>query len=169
MLFTRTTSAPGIANPWGTYDIRPTEHGIEFRLSVRDPRNNILLAALVALSIALAFFACAGFWSFLFLLIQLLVLGGGLHVCLAGTTLAAIEVRPDGLRITPRIDEPRSAQFFDRRSITNPQLDFSEGLTFRYGIYDIRATPAFGNAREFEMFETHFLSALARLWHQSNL
>jgi hypothetical protein len=169
MLFTRTTSAKGIANPWGTYDIRPTQNGIAFQVSVRDPSNNVLLGVLIAISIALAFLACTGFWTFLFLLVQLLVLGAGLYICLASTKLTTIELRPDGIVVRPKISDEKSEQFFDRRSITNLHLDYDGGLTFRYGIYDIRATPAFASEREFECFEQHFAAALARLWHQSNL
>jgi hypothetical protein len=169
MFFTRTTSTAGIARPWGSYDIRPTPHGIEFIVTVRDPRNNVLLLVLLALTLVLTYIACTGFFNFLYLFLQLLGLGALLYVCLAGTKLIAIEVRPDGMVITPSIDDPASAQFFHRDIITRQHLDYDGGLTFRYGIHDIRATPPFANRREFECFEQHFEVAIARLWHQSNL
>jgi len=170
MPFTTTTTTPGTANPWGTYFIKSTKHGLLFQVSVRDPRNTRVLAALIVTSVALAFLACTGFWSFLWLLLQLLVLDAALYPFLAEVRLMWIEVRPDGLAITPKIDKPESAeQFFNRRGIINRQLDFDQGLTFRYGIHDIRATPGFANEREFEVFEVHFEQAIARLWHQENL
>lgn len=169
MPFATTTTPPGTANPWGTYFVEPTEHGLRFHVSVRDPRNTLVLAALIVSSAALAFLACSGFWSFLWLLLQLLVLDAALYPCLAQTRLTWIEVRPDGLAITPKTDKKTTRQFFNRRGIINHQLDFDQGLTFRYGIYDVRATPGFANEREFEVFEVHFEQAIARLWHQENL
>ena len=176
-----TTTPPGTASPWGTYFVEPTEHGLRFQVSVRDPRNTLVLTALIISTAALAFLACTGFWSFLWLLLQLLVLDGALYPFLAEIRLIWIEVRPDGLAVTPKIEKKRSKKsaeasgekssehFFNRRGIINRELDFDQGLTFRYGIHDIRATPGFANEREFEVFEVHFEQAIARLWHQENL
>ena len=167
MAFVGTTPPPG--NPYGTYFVQPTDHGLKFQVCVRDPRNTLILIALIGKSIAFAWLATTGFWRFLGSLVMLLVLDIVFYVCIAGIRLSWIEVRPDGLVITPRIDDEASAQFFDRRAITSRQLDFDQGLTFRYGIHDIRGTPGFANEREFEIFEMQLEQAIARLWHQENL
>jgi hypothetical protein len=157
-----------IPNPYGNYWVRPTEHGLEFQVSVRDPRNNRLLAALIGKSLALALLTYAGFFSFVGVLILFLMLDALLYPCLVQIKLIWIEVRPDGLAITGDIAEAQSKKFFDRRAITQRELDYDAGLTFRYGIHDI-ATPPFASLREFEIFQVHFEQAIARLWHQENL
>lgn len=55
------------------------------------------------------------------------------------------------------------------RCRTNRQLDCDVGLSFRYGIHDIAATPPFAIPREFEIFEVQLEQAIARLWLQENL
>jgi hypothetical protein len=168
-----TSSAPtppsGIPNPYGTYWVRLTDQGVEFQVSVRDPRANKILAALAGKSLFLAALISSGFFAFLGALIVMLGLSALLHLSFERTLLHRVEVRPDGLTITPHIDQPDSRQFFDRHGISRRELDFDDGLTFRFGIYDIHATPAFANEREFEIFEVQFEQAIARIWHQENL
>jgi hypothetical protein len=157
------------SNPYGTYFVQPTDHGLRFQVSVRDPRNTLILTILVGKSIVVALLASAGWWRFLLMLGQLFILDALFYSCVARTRLTWIEVRPDGLVITPKINQEASSQFFDRRAITSRALDFDQGLTLRYGIHDIRATPGFADEREFEIFELQLEQAIARLWHQENL
>ena len=168
-IHTMQSPTPGILHPYDTYRIEPTEHGLRFQVSVRNPRNNLVLIALMAKSVLLAFIFCNGFWSFVGILSLLLGINGIFYHVIASTTLHWIEVRPDGLCITPNVDEQASIRFFHRRHLTRRELDFHGGLTFRCGIYDVRATPGFANEREFELFEDHFEQAIARLWHTQNL
>jgi hypothetical protein len=163
-----TASQSAVPDPYGTYWVRPTEHGLQFQVSVRDPRNNSLLAALIGKSIVLALLTCAGFWTFIGVLVTLVGLDLLLYLCLMRSKLIWIEVRPDGLVIQPDIADENSERFFKSRAITQRALDFDAGLTFRYGIHDI-ATPPFASLREFEIFQVHFEMAIARLWHQENL
>lgn len=167
LLFALTAAPDG--NPYGTYTVRPTDLGLELQISVRDPRNHKLLIALVGASVALALATYASVWSFAATLLLLLVLLPLPYFCFAGIRLTWVEVRPDGLAITPNIAKPDKRQFFDRRAISHRELGFDTGLTFRYGIHDVHATPAFADEREFELFEEHFEKAIARLWHQENL
>ena len=158
-----------IANPYGSYNVDPTATGLRFQVSVRDPRNSTILAALIAKSLLLALLTYSGFFAFIGTIILLLALDALLYVSISRTLLHWIEVRPDGLTITPDINAEASQQFFDRRGISRRELDYEAGLTFRYGIHDIRATPGFASEREFEIFEVQFEQAIARLWHQENL
>ncbi len=168
-----TTSPPtppsGISNPYGTYWVRPTENGLEFQVSVRDPRASKIFAVALGASVLLAALSASSFFAFVGMLCLLVGLDVFLWLSFTDTLLHWIEVRPDGLTITPRIAHQDSRQFFDRRGISRRELDFDGGLTFRYGVYDIRATPGFGNEREFEIFQVQFEQAVARLWHQENL
>ncbi len=156
-------------NPYGTYWVRPTDHGLQFQVSVRDPRNHTLLIALIGASLALALATYSGFWSFAGAFLLLLVLLPLPYFCFARIRLTWIEVRPDGLAITQNAARHDSCQFFDRRAISHRELGFDTGLTFRYGIHDVQATPAFADEREFEILEVQLEQAIARLWHQSNL
>jgi hypothetical protein len=156
------------SNPYGTYWVRPTAHGLQFQVRVRDPHNNRLLVMLVAKSIVLALLTYTGFWRCVGALILFLALDAIFYLCFSRSKLIWIEVRPDGLAITADIDDPSSARFFERPAITRRELDFDAGLTFRFGIHDI-ATPGFANEREFEIFQVHFEKACARLWLQENL
>jgi hypothetical protein len=73
--FAQPQDAPA-TNFWGSYRVEPTPNGIRFQVSVRDPHNNLLLAALIAFTFALAIVTYAGFWTFIGMLLLLLMLGG---------------------------------------------------------------------------------------------
>ena len=160
---------PAGGNPYGTYAVEPTATGIRFQVSTYHPRNKWLLAGLLIKSLALAFLTYAGFRNFLTTLVLLLLLNTGFYLGLRRIRLVWVEVRPDGLTITPNVARPAAAQFFDRRAITDRQLDFDGGLTFRYGIFDVQATPPFANHREFDIFSVQIEQSISRLWHQQNL
>ena len=157
------------SNPYGTYTVEPTAAGIRFQVSAHHPRNKWLLAGLLLKSFALAWITYASLLDFLATLVLLLLLNAAFYLGLRRVRLLWIEVRADGLTITPNVTRPGSAQFFDRRAITDRQLDFDGGLTFRYGIYDVQATPPFANDREFDIFSVQIEQAISRLWHQQNL
>jgi hypothetical protein len=171
---TASSAAPpsGIPDPYGSYKVWPTDLGIAFQIGVRDPRNNIAAALLVAKTLGIGWLTYSGFWSCLGLLILLLALDGLLYFCLyswlGGSKLIWIEVRPDGIVITFDPDDRSSERFFQRPAITRRELDFDHGLQFRFGIHDI-GTPGFADEREFEVFQAHFEKAIARLWHIENL
>jgi len=159
------------SNPYGTYRVEPTAAGIRFQVSTHHPHNKWALTGLIAKTVgfAVSTYHYTGFWNALGALPLLLVLDLLLFLCIRRIKLVWIEVRADGLTITPEITTPQIDSFFNRRRITQRQLDFDQGLTFRYGIYDVQATPPFANAREFEIFQVQFEQAISRLWHQQNL
>jgi len=161
------STAPG--NPYGTYTVLPTATGIRFQVSTHHPNNKWLSAGLILKSFLLAALAYDGFWNLLGTLALLLILDALFYLGMRRIQLAWIEVRPDGLAITPNINAPDVTRFFDRRAITQRHLDFDAGLTFRYGIYDVEATPPFANEREFDIFSLQLEQAISRLWHQQNL
>lgn len=159
----------GTYNPYGDYAVWPTPLGIAFQVSVRDPSNNRLGVLLIAKSLLLAVWGCAGWYSFTGVLACLFALDAVLYVCLAKTSQIWIEVRPDGVAITLDIkNAPQSTRFFDRRAISHRELDYDAGLTFRYGIHDV-ATPSFASEREFDIFQAQFEQACGRLWLQANV
>lgn len=158
-----------IRNPYGTYTVQPTPTGIRFQVSTQHPHNKWVLTGLIVKSFGLALLAYTGFWNFLGAIALLLLLDAFFFLCIRRIKLVWVEVRPDGLAITPDITTPNITKFFDRRAITQRQLDFDEGLTFRYGIFDLQATPPFANEREFEIFQVQLEHAISRLWHQQNL
>lgn len=171
---TTSSAAPqsGVSDPYGNYKVWPTDLGIAFQIGVRNPDNNVVAVLLVAKTLGVAWLTYSGFWNCLGLLVLLLSLDAllyfGLYFYIAGSKLIWIEVRPDGLAITFDIADPSSARFFDRRAITQRELDYDAGLSFRFGIHDI-ATPPMASDREFQIFQAHFEKAIARLWHNENL
>jgi hypothetical protein len=162
-------SQSATSNPYGTYTVQPTPTGIRFQVSTQHPHNKWVLTGLIGKSFALAWLTYSGFWNFLGALMLFLILDVVLFVCIRRIKLIWVEVRPDGLAITPEISMPDTKMFFDRRAITQRQLDFDAGFTFRYGIFDVQATQPFADDREFEIFQVQFEQAISRLWHQQNL
>lgn len=170
---TASDAAPPSAssNPYGIYTVVPTATGIRFQVSTHHPLNKWVLAGLIVKSIALAAltYAYSGLWNALGALALLLVLDPLFFLCIRRIKLVWVEIRPDGVAITPEVRKPEVTKFFDRRGITQRQLDFDQGFTFRYGIFDVQATPPFANEREFEIFQLQLEQAISRLWHQQNL
>jgi hypothetical protein len=158
-------------NPFGTYAVWPTPTGINFQVSVHDPKNKWLLASLIVKSLILAVltYFISGLLSSLGVLPVMLGLDALLYLCIRRIKLIWIEVRPDGLTITPDITAQDVKTFFDRQGITQRELSFDEGFTFRYGIFDVQATPPFAIEREFEIYENQFEKAISKLWFQENL
>ena len=71
---------------------------------------------------------------------------------------------------SPRmLPKPDVTHFFDQRGIEQRRLDFDTGLTLRYGIHEVQATPPFAIEREFEIFSVQLEQAVSRLWYQQNL
>jgi len=159
------------SNPYGTYTVVPTATGIRFQVSTRHPHDKWVLAGLIVKSLGLAglTYSYSGLWNALGAVPLLLILDALFFLCIRRIKLVWVEVRPDGLTITPKISTPDVTKFFDRRGITQRQLDFDQGLTFRCGIFDVQATPPFANEREFEIFQVQLEQAISRLWHQQNL
>ena len=166
-----TATQAAVSSPWGTYKVWPTPTGICFQVSTHHPQNKWVLAGLIVKSLGLAAltYAYSGFWNALGVLPLLLLLDALLILCIRRIKLVWVEVRPDGLTITPEITTPDIRTFFNRVGITQRQLDFDQGFTFRYGIFDVQATPPFANPREFEIFQVQFEQAISRLWLQQNL
>lgn len=156
-------------NPYGTYKVWPTDHGISFQVRVSDPAGMRTALWLFATSVLLAGAFSSGAWHFTGLLLLLLLLDTVLFACIAPSKLIWIEVRPDGLAITSDIDDAKNAtRFFNRSAITRRTVGFDEGVSFRFGIHDL-ATPPFVDEREFEIFQAQFEQACARLWLQENV
>jgi|SRR6185369_7168298 hypothetical protein len=155
-------------NPYGSSHVWPTDNGICFQVTTH-PGNLWLGLALPLKSVGLAVLCHDGFWSFLGLLGLLLALDPFLYLALRRVRLAWIEVRPDGFTIIQNASKPKNAQFFDQRAIASRQVDFETGLTLRYGIHDVLATPPFAIEREFDIFSVQLEQAVSRLWHRQNL
>jgi hypothetical protein len=164
-----TTPRSAARDPYGSYRVWPTQTGICFQVSAHYPGNKWLLSALILKSLVLAAFTYNGVLPFLASLLLLLALDALFYLAVRRVLLVWIEVRPDGLSIWPDASQPDCKSFFDRRDITQRQLDFEGGLTFRYGIHDVQATPPFACTREFDIFTQQFEQAVSRLWHQQNL
>ncbi len=161
---------PDAHNPFGTYAVDPTPTGIRFQVLTQDPRCALYLTALIGKSVVLALMGYSGVFLFIATLLPLLTLDAVLYLlCLRRTRLTWIEVRPDGLTVTPDIRKPDQARFFDRRAIARRELDCDAGLSLRYGIFDVQATPPFADEREFEVFHAHFEKACAKIWFHQNL
>ena len=164
-------SPSATSNPYGTYTVVPTATGIRFQVSTRHPGDKWVLTGLTIKSLGLAWltYAFSGLWNAFGALPLFLLFNALLFFCIRRTKLVWVEVRPDGLSITSEINTPDIERFFDRRGITQRQLDFDQGFTFRYGIFDVQATLPFANEREFEIFSVQLEQAISRLWHQQNL
>jgi hypothetical protein len=167
-----TTQPPPHAmhNPWGTFDVQPTSTGLRFQIETVDPRNGWIAAGLTAKSVTATLWLAPGFWRGAGMLLLLLALDAlYFFAALRRARLSWIEVRPDGLTIWDDARYPDRAKFFDRRSISERQLDCDTGLTFRYGVHDVQASTPFWSEREFEVFHDMFERAVAKLWFNQNL